>query len=171
MRTYRLLTVMASLALALLLCAPAQADDAAKDKGKPAKDKGKPAKDKGKPAKGKPAKDKGKPAKDPHAKLKVKVPRDKLPPLRSVRARTKQEAKDRSRKGTVKITITSSPKGAKVRHGNTSLGVTPFSITAKRGSTPIDVVVKRGGYMTLRTRVERKATRKYHYKLTRAKLR
>ncbi len=174
---------MMTLLLCSALAAPAAADPPKKGKGKPPPAKAKtpkktaPAKAKapGKTApkdtatKAKPGAKK--PAGNPYRRLKVVVPKDKLPPLRSVRVRTKQEAEDRSRTGTIKVSISSKPKGARVTYGGKLLGTTPFSITAKRGSTPLDVVVKRGGYTVLRTRVRRKVNRSYVFRLTPAKIR
>ena len=111
------------------------------------------------------------PSKNPFRRLKVVVPKDKLGPIKSVRVRTKQEAKDRSRTGTVKVSVSSKPKGAAVYYGGKLLGTTPFSISATRGSTPLDVVVRKPGYMVLRTRVRRKVSRQYIFRLTPAKIR
>lgn len=108
---------------------------------------------------------------DPFLQLQVVVPKDKLPPLSSVRVRDKREEKDRSREGKVTITITSKPKGARVYYGGKLLGTTPMSLSAKRGSTPFDVVLRAGGYMTLHTRIRRKTNRNYHFKLSPAKIR
>ena len=49
--------------------------------------------------------------------------------------------------------------------------MTPLTLTAPRNSTPYDVVIRKGGYMTLRTRIMRKVTRGYFFKLSPAKLR
>ena len=80
------------------------------------------------------------------------------------------EAEDRSRKGMITITINTVPKGAAVYYGGKLLGKAPLTLTAHRGSTPYDVVIRHGGYMTLRTRIMRKATRGYLFKLSPAKL-
>jgi hypothetical protein len=88
-----------------------------------------------------------------------------------LRIRDKREAEDRSRKGTITVTIGTSPKGATVYYGGKLLGTTPLSLTAQRGSTPYDVVIRRAGYMTLRSRIMRRTTRGYFFKLTPAKLR
>jgi hypothetical protein len=109
------------------------------------------------------------PSGDPTTQLKEVVPKNKLPPLRSVRLRDKREEEDRSRKGTISVTITSSPKGAAIYYGGKLLGNTPLTLTAQRGSTPFDVVLRRGGYMTLRTRIMRKVSHTYSFKLTPAK--
>jgi hypothetical protein len=111
------------------------------------------------------------PPADPFSRLRVVTPRDKLPPLRSVRVRDKREQEDRSRKGTITVIIRSIPKGASVTYGGKLLGRTPVTLKAPRGSTPLDVVVKARGFMTLRTRIRRKVTRSYTFKLTPAKLR
>lgn len=182
-------------ALALLLASPAAADPPKKgDKGPktrapastskqtktpPGKTKAASTKTKAAPGKAKAAPGKAKaptranvkqPGK-PFKGLKVVIPKDKLGPLRSVRVRTKREAEDRSRSGTVKVSVSSKPKGASVFYGGKLLGTTPFAITATRGSTPLDVVVRRPGYMVLRTRVRRKVSRQYIFRLTPAKIR
>ncbi len=108
---------------------------------------------------------------DPFKRLKVVIPKDKLGVLRSVRARTKQEAEDRSRTGEIRVSISSKPQGAAVYYGGRLLGTTPMALKAKRGSTPLDVVIKKKGYMNLRTRVRRKVNRDYKYRLTPAKIR
>ena len=56
-------------------------------------------------------------------------------------------------------------------HGRHKLGVTPIRLTAKLGSTPLDLVIRRRGYMTLRTRIMRTASRSYWFRLHPAKLR
>jgi hypothetical protein len=111
------------------------------------------------------------PSADPFLRLKVITPKGKLPPLSSVRVRDKREAEDRSRKGTITVSINTTPKGASVYYGGKLLGTTPLGLSAQRGSTPFDVVIRRGGYMTLHTRIMRKTTRGYFFKLTPAKLR
>jgi len=58
-----------------------------------------------------------------------------------------------------------------VKHGRRTLGKTPLRITARRGSTALDIVIRRKGYMTLRTRIMRNATRTYRFRLHPAKLR
>jgi hypothetical protein len=108
---------------------------------------------------------------DPFATLRVVVPRDKLPPIRSIRARDKKEEQDRSREGKVRIHISSRPKGARVYYGGKLLGKTPLVLTAQKGSTPFDVVIRAGGFMTLRTRIRRRENRSYFYKLHPAKIR
>lgn len=110
------------------------------------------------------------PGGDPFARLRVVIPKDKLPPLASVRVRDKREADDRSRKGQITITVGSAPKGASVFYGGKLLGTTPLTLAAQRGSTPLDVVIRRPGYMTLRTRLMRKVSQGYFFKLTPAKL-
>lgn len=110
-------------------------------------------------------------AEDPFARLRVVIPRDKLPPLRSVRVRVPEEAKARSHEGNITTSVSSSPRGAAVTYGGKLLGVTPFSMAAKKGSPPLDVVIRAKGYMTLRTRLRRKQSRSYFFKLTPAKIR
>jgi hypothetical protein len=110
------------------------------------------------------------PEKDPFASLKVVTPRDKLTPLRSVRGR-KGKAKDGGEKKNISVTIGSSPSGAGVSYGGKSLGTTPLSISAPEGSTPMDIVVRARGRMTLRTRVSRDKNRSYYYRLHPAKFR
>ena len=195
LRPYMLLLFSA---LALLLASPAAADPPKKGgkgpgtraptstskqaKAPPSKAKAPPSKAKTPPNPSK-AKTPGKakvspgaggtrqPDRAPFKRLKVVIPKAKLGPLRSVRVRTKQEAEDRSRSGTVKVSVSSKPKGASVFYGGKLLGTTPFAITATRGSTPLDVVVRRPGYMVLRTRVRRKVSRQYIFRLTPAKIR
>lgn len=111
------------------------------------------------------------PGTDPFSRLKVVTPREKLGPLASVRVRDKREAQDRSRQGAISISLSTSPKGAAVYYGNKLLGTTPLALSAQRGSTPMDVVIRHGGYMTLRTRLMRKVSRSYSFKLSPAKLR
>jgi hypothetical protein len=108
---------------------------------------------------------------DPFLQLRVVVPRAKLPPMRSVRVRDKREETDRSREGKVTITIGSRPRGARVYYGGKLLGTTPFGLTARKGSTPYDVVLKKGGYMTLHTRIRRKVSRSYFFRMSPAKIR
>jgi hypothetical protein len=95
----------------------------------------------------------------------------KGPPLRSVRLRDTREAADRSRVGEINVKVNTTPTGAKIYYGRKLLGKTPFVLKAKRGSTPLDVVVKYRGYMTLRTRLRRKVHRTYNFKLSPAKIR
>jgi hypothetical protein len=111
------------------------------------------------------------PAADPFARLTVLVPPAQLPPIRSVRLRDKREEEDRSRKATIRVSINSKPKGVAVYYGGKLLGTTPLTLTAHKGSTPMDVVLRSKGYMTLRTRVRRKENRGYFFKLTPAKFR
>jgi hypothetical protein len=108
---------------------------------------------------------------DPFARLRVVTPRDKLPPVRSIRVRDKREQQDRSREGKVRISIGTRPKGARVYYGGKLLGKTPLTLTAHKGSTPFDVVIRAGGFMTLRTRIRRKENRGYFFKMHPAKIR
>lgn len=177
------LTCSSMLLAALLLAAsPAAADPPARGKADDARGRGKSKTSKTPKATTRPTAAKktaparspapaSQPAADPFRLLRIVVARDKLPPLRSVRVRTKREAEDRSRKGTIKVTIGTRPKGASVFYGGKLLGTTPLSLTAKKGSTPYDVVIRRGGYMILRTRIRRKVNRKYFFTLTPAKIR
>lgn len=108
---------------------------------------------------------------DPFLQLKVIVPKSKLPPVRSIRVRDKREEADRSREGKITVHLSSRPRGARVYYGGKLLGNTPLGLTAKKGSTPFDVVLKKGGYMTLHTRIRRKVSRSFHFKLSPAKIR
>jgi hypothetical protein len=108
---------------------------------------------------------------DPFSGLVVVTPVGKLPPLASVRVRDKREVQDRSREGNVTISIGTQPKGAAVTYGSKSLGTTPITLSAQRGSTPYDVVIHAKGFMTLHVRIVRKTARSYFFKLTPAKLR
>lgn len=92
---------------------------------------------------------------DPFSRLRVVIPRAKLGPVRSIRVRDKTEEADRSREGMITVSIGSRPSGARVLYGGKLLGTTPLTLTAKQGSTPYDIVLQKGGYMTLRTRVRR----------------
>lgn len=109
------------------------------------------------------------PSVDP-AELKIVTPREKLPTLSSVRVREKGELDQRTHKGTISVTISTTPKGAAVYYGKKLLGTTPLSLGAPRGSTPLDVVIRHKGYMTLHTRIARRTTRGYAFKLNPAKL-
>lgn len=111
------------------------------------------------------------PAADPFARLTVLVPPARLPPVHSVRVRDKREEEDRSRKATIRVSINSKPTGVAVYYGSKLLGTTPLTLTAHKGSTPMDVVLRSKGYMTLRTRIRRKENRGYFFKLTPAKFR
>lgn len=137
--------------LLLLVLSPARAEESAPAQAKP-------------PASA-PA---SQPAVDPGT-LKIVTPREKLPPLGSVRVREKGELDARARKGTITVTVSSTPKGAAVYYGKKLLGTTPLSLSAPRGSTPLDVVIRAKGYMTLHTRLARKTTRGYAFKLNPAK--
>ncbi len=108
--------------------------------------------------------------KDPFAALKVVVAKDKLPPLRTVRVPNPKELQT-AKEGNISVTIGSSPSGASVSYGGRSLGVTPLSVSAPRGSTPMEVVIRARGRMTLRTRIRRKVNRSYYFKLHPAKIR
>ncbi len=55
-------------------------------------------------------------------------------------------------KPTVTLSIGSIPSGATVYHGRKNLGTTPLSVTRKRDSGPLDLVVRRGGYLAVSTR-------------------
>jgi hypothetical protein len=109
------------------------------------------------------------PAADPFERMPFLIPKDKLPPLKSVRLRTAREAADRSREEKITVSVSSSPTGAAVYYGGKLLGNTPFTIGATRGSTPYDVVIRRKGYMTLHTRIRRRESRSYYFKLNPAK--
>lgn len=111
------------------------------------------------------------PEKDPFANLKVVTPKDKLTPLRSVRPRKGKAGKGDGEKKNISVTIGSSPSGAGVSYGGKSLGTTPLSISAPEGSTPMDIVIRAHGRMTLRTRVSRDKNHSYYYKLHPAKFR
>jgi len=111
------------------------------------------------------------PPRDPFSKLKVVISKDRLPVLRSIRPRNRKERQDRSRRGKISVTISTSPGGAAVYWGKARLGTTPLRITARRNSTPMDLVIRARGRMTLRTRVQRRVTRRYYFKLVPAKFR
>jgi len=92
---------------------------------------------------------------DPFSRLRVVIPRAKLGPVSSIRVRDRTEEADRSREGMISVSIGSRPSGARVLYGGKLLGTTPLSLSAKQGSTPYDIVLQKGGYMTLHTRVRR----------------
>ena len=106
------------------------------------------------------------PAGDPFARLRVRVPVAQLPPLRSVRVRNPSEA----RRGTINVHVKTTPSGASVTHGGRRLGETPLTIAAERNSTPMDIVIRRRGYMILRTRIMRRVSRTYAFTLSPAKV-
>ncbi len=89
--------------------------------------------------------------------------------MKSVRIRGGQELQDLSKGGNIAVSIGSSPRGARVFYGGKLLGTTPLTLTAPRHSTPFDVVLKRGRYMTLHARIKRQTSRSYYFKLTPAK--
>lgn len=102
------------------------------------------------------------------AGLKTVVPKAKLPVVSSIRSRsTKAKTKGPAK---IKLQIKTVPSGAKVLHGKKVLGVTPLTLEAAPMSTPLDLVLKRGGSMTLRTRVFRQVDHSYTFKLSPAKL-
>jgi hypothetical protein len=108
---------------------------------------------------------------DPFAKLKVVVPKDKLLPVRAVRATAGKTGKSTGEKKNISVTVGSSPSGASVHYGGKNLGATPLGLSAPEGSTPINIVLRARGRMTLRTRVSRDKSRSYYYKLHPAKFR
>jgi hypothetical protein len=108
---------------------------------------------------------------NPFARLKVVVPREKLPPLAFVRTHDRRKPRERAKRKKIRVVITSSPGGASVTWGRRKLGNTPVVVTAPESSTPMDLVLRRKGYMVLRTRVQRRISRKYFFKLHPAKFR
>ncbi|MCC6751396.1 MAG: PEGA domain-containing protein [Deltaproteobacteria bacterium] len=111
------------------------------------------------------------PAQDPFARLRVVTPRGKLGPLWSVRPRDVREQRDRSKKEQIKVTINTIPPGALVFHGGKLLGKTPLTLPAHRNSTPLDITLQHGKrFMLLRTRIHRRVTRSYVFKLSPAKI-
>jgi hypothetical protein len=103
---------------------------------------------------------------DPFARLRVRIPVARLSPLRSVRVRNPSEA----RRGAISVHVKTSPSGASVTHGGRRLGETPLTITAERNSTPMDIVIRKRGYMILRTRIMRRVSRTYAFTLSPAKV-
>lgn len=103
---------------------------------------------------------------DPFVRLRASVPIAQLGPLRSVRVRNPGE----STGGTIKVMVKTAPKGANVTHGGRRLGETPLTIVAERNSTPMDIVITKPGYMILRTRIMRRVSRTYAFKLSPAKI-
>lgn len=106
---------------------------------------------------------------DPFTQLFVVTPKNKLPPLVSVRLRDTKDTEERGKN--ISINVGSSPSGAAVYFGGKLLGQTPLTLSAKKGSTPLDIVVRVSGYMTLHTRLWRIESRSYFFKLTPAKIR
>jgi hypothetical protein len=106
------------------------------------------------------------PASGPFSRLRVRVPAEKLRPIRAVRVRNPSE----TRRGRIKVKIKTTPSKASVTHGGRKVGVTPLTIVTERNSTPMDVVIRRAGYMILRTRIMRRVSRTYSFVLTPAKV-
>ncbi|MBW2732472.1 MAG: PEGA domain-containing protein [Deltaproteobacteria bacterium] len=106
---------------------------------------------------------------DPFARLKRVIPREALKPIRSVRLYDQEQEVAQSPKDKIKVIIQTRPRGALVKWGRRTLGNTPVALIAPRGSTPADLVIRRKGYMVLRTRVQRRTSRSYFFKLTPAK--
>lgn len=69
------------------------------------------------------------------------------------------------------VTLLSTPSGARIYHGRRLLGVTPLTLRVGPNSTPMDLIIRQKGYMTLRTRIERRERRTYAFKLTPSKFR
>lgn len=108
---------------------------------------------------------------DPFSRLSVVIPRDQLGPLRSVRVRDRKEDDDRKRARKVVVWIRTRPRGARVVWGRKVLGTTPHRIVSRPGATPADLVIRKAGYMTLRTRIQLNTKRNYFFQLHPAKLR
>jgi hypothetical protein len=108
---------------------------------------------------------------DPFRHLRLKTPIDQLPPLRSVRVRRPEERLDPTRRKRIVVKISTSPAGARVYHGRRRLGVTPLALRVPEDSTPLDIVLRAKGFMTLRTRIQRDVKRNYVFKLTPSKFR
>ncbi len=98
--------------------------------------------------------------------LRVVTPKDKLPLIRSIRIRDQRE----QAKGTIRISVRSSPSGATVTHGGRLLGKTPLTLTAPSHSTPLDIVIRMARRMIVRSRIMRRKSRSYFFKLHPAKL-
>jgi hypothetical protein len=107
---------------------------------------------------------------NPFWRLKPTVERDKLPPLSTVRVRRAATQDGKSRSKRIRVVIKSSPS-ASVSWGGKSLGSTPLVLSAPRNSTPLDIVLRRKGFMPIRTRVQRLISRTYFFKLHPAKFR
>lgn len=108
---------------------------------------------------------------DPFARLRRVVDRQALKPIRSIRLHDREKAHDRGKKDNIKVLVQTRPSGAVVKWGRRTLGTTPVALVAPKGSTPADLVIRRRGYMVLRTRVQRRISRTYFFKLTPAKFR
>ena len=111
------------------------------------------------------------PAQDPFMKLVRVIEVAKLPPLKSVRRRAPGTVDDRDGRKRITVMIKTRPSGASVRWGRRVIGSTPLRMVAAEGSTPADLVIQKSGYMILRTRIHRRASRSYTFQLTPAKFR
>lgn len=107
-------------------------------------------------------------AADPFAALRPVVGAGPLPPLSSLRPRATSEGDAATERVVVRVTTV--PAGALVQHHGRTLGTTPLTFDLARPGTPLDLVLTRGGYMALRTRVERRESRSYVFELTPDKL-
>ncbi|MFH1131009.1 MAG: PEGA domain-containing protein [Pseudomonadota bacterium] len=105
---------------------------------------------------------------DPFAKLTTVIPKDALPFLNTIRLRPPLEQNPRNEK--ISIVVNTIPNGATVKYGGRTLGKTPLTLYAPKNSTPLDLVIRHAGYMTLRTRIHRRTTYTYSFKLNPAKL-
>lgn len=96
---------------------------------------------------------------------------DRLGPQYAVRPRNGDKAEDPKKGKQVRVVVRTSPSGARVYQRGRLLGTAPLTVPGGPSATPMDLVVKAGGYMVLRTRIQRRKSRTYVFKLTPAKLR
>jgi hypothetical protein len=104
---------------------------------------------------------------DAWSRLKVLIRKEKLGPLCTVLPR---RGAGRLHAETIKVAIKTIPAGAALTHGRKALGSAPLVLEARPGSTPLDLVVRRAGFMTVRTRIHRDRNRTYTLRLHPAKL-
>lgn len=108
---------------------------------------------------------------DPFARLRQVLAMDRLGPQYTVRPRNGEEGEDPKKRKQVRVVVRTSPSGARVYHRGRSMGSTPLTVPGGPKATPMDLVIKAGGTMVLRTRIQRRKSRTYVFKLTPAKLR
>lgn len=106
---------------------------------------------------------------NPFEFLKQIIPIKNLPPIQAVRQVDRLPNEDSIANKEVIVEVITSPRKANVKWGRKNLGETPIKIKTKGPSTPVDIVIRRRGYSPLRTRIFRRVSRKYFFKLTPAK--
>ena len=108
---------------------------------------------------------------DPFAQLRQVLAMDRLGPQHAIRPRNGDKAEDPKKGKQVRVVVRTSPSGARVYQRGRLLGTAPLTVPGGPRATPMDLVIKAGGYMVLRTRIQRRKSRTYVFKLTPAKLR